>query len=159
MTRDRISQLLAEDGHLTSRDIDKTETFNASLPLFSAMMMSSGTPRALSWRTVTMEMTDSQPTLNLYGISCSTRMHTSVWGPMGLIPGCSKSWHYQTFLNYSFNNFEDVERSQLNKSWETLFQFSGKARKKTLVITGLSVTFQCLVKLGRKLCWELSTNT
>jgi len=36
-----------------------------------------------------------------------------------------------------------------------LFQFSRKVRKKILVITGLSVSLQCLVKLWRKLCWEL----
>lgn len=91
MTRDRINWSVDKDGDLTNRDVNKTETFNASSSLFSAMVMSSGAPRALSWRAITMVITESQLTLNLYGICCSTRMHTSLWGVMELIPRVQRS--------------------------------------------------------------------
>jgi len=41
----------------------------------------------------------------------------------------------------------------LIESWQTLSQFSGRVRKKILLITGLPVSLQCLIKLER-LFWE-----
>ncbi|KAK4810993.1 hypothetical protein QYF61_014465 [Mycteria americana] len=51
--------------------------------------------------------------------------------------------------------WESGERSQLTGSWQMLSQFSRRGRRKTLVITGLSVPFQCLVQLWISLFWEL----
>lgn len=48
----------------------------------------------------------------------------------------------------------NLERSQLTGIWQTLFKIS-RTRKKTLPIRGLSVSLQCLVKIWRKLRWEL----
>lgn len=58
------------------------------------------------------------------------------------------------FLQLSFSG---LENSQLTGSWQ-MSQFSRRVRKKTLVITGLSVLLQCLVILWR-LSWELLKNT
>ena len=58
-TRRNIALILDEDGHLTNWDIDKAETFNAFLPLYSTPVIGSGSPAALSWRTVTAGMINS----------------------------------------------------------------------------------------------------
>jgi len=123
-------------------------------------MMGSDTPGALRWRTVTTVMMNSQ---TCAGFAAPPGFILSPWSPMGFIPRYSESWPVslrdlsQLFFS-GLRNLERSDRSQLTGSWQ-MFQFSRGMRKKTLVITGLSVTFQCLVKLGRKLCWELSTNT
>jgi len=46
-------------------------------------------------------------------------------------------------------SLRNLERSQSAGSYKMLFQFSRMARKKTLLIIGLSVSLQCLVKLWR----------
>lgn len=45
-------------------------------------------------------------------------------------------------LNYFSNSLRNLKRSQVTGSWKTLSQFSRRARKKTLVITGLSVLLE-----------------
>lgn len=87
-TRENIGPLLDEDGHLTNRDIHKVEIFNA----FFVFNTDDGGPGTLSCRTVTVEMINSQPIPNLWGIYYSNWMHVSLWGLMGFIPGYSKSW-------------------------------------------------------------------
>lgn len=44
-------------------------------------------------------------------------------------------------------------------NWLTSFQFSRRARRKTLVSTDLSISLQGLAKLWRVLLWESLTNT
>lgn len=61
----------------------------------------------------------------------------------------------QRFLNTLGN----LERSQLTGSWQMLFQFSRRGRRMTLGTRDLSFLLQCLLKLWRKLFWELLKNT
>ena len=60
-------------------------------------------------------------------------------------------------LSIIFQQSGSLERSPSTRS-QQMSQFSRRARKKTLVITGLSVSLQCLVKLWRRLPWELLKN-
>jgi len=52
--RDSTDPLIDEASHLTNRDVDKAEMFNAmpSLPLSLTPVMVSGTPGALCWKTM-----------------------------------------------------------------------------------------------------------
>lgn len=47
---------------------------------------------ALTYRTVTAMMINSQTTLNLCKICCSTCVHRSPWDLVEFISGCSESW-------------------------------------------------------------------
>ena len=89
-TKENIGLLLDREGLLTDNDIGKAETFNAFFAsvLPSMLMMGFGTQCALSWRTRTVGTINSQPTLNMCGICCSTWIPTSPWVWMGFIPGC-----------------------------------------------------------------------
>lgn len=58
-TRDNIGLLLDEDGHLTSRDIDKAEHLMPFALLSSIPMMGLATSGALSWRTMSEGMITS----------------------------------------------------------------------------------------------------
>lgn len=84
----------------------------------STPMMGSGTPDALSWRTVTAGTINSQPTPNLCGTCCSSWMHTSPWGPMEFIPGYSESWlmSLRDLSQLFCNGLENLERSQFTES-------------------------------------------
>lgn len=80
-----IDWLLEENGHLTNRDTDKAEMFNA---FFASTFNSNDRlrgPSALSWKTMAVRMINSQSTLNLCGIYCSSWTPLSLWGLMGLI--------------------------------------------------------------------------
>lgn len=57
-----------------------------------------------------------------------------------------------------FNSLGNLVRFHYTGSWQT-FQFARRARKKTLVTTGLTVLLQYLLELWRKLFWELLKNT
>jgi len=106
---------------------------------------------------VTEAMINFQLTLNLSKTYCSSWMHVSLGGPIGFIPEYRKSW-LMLLLKLSplfFNGLGILERSQSTGSWQMLAQFSRRVRRKTLVITGLSVSLQCLVKLWRGLFWGL----
>lgn len=95
MTRDRINRLLDKDGDLTNRDVNKTETFNASSPLFSAMVMSSGTPRALSWREGHNYGNNRIPADPKF--VWDLLLHQDAYnfmGRNGINPKGSKIWHY-----------------------------------------------------------------
>lgn len=98
-TRDNIGLLLDGDGHLTNKTQTKQGCLMPSSPLSSIRIVGPETPRALSWRTVTM---NSQTLLNLCRICCSTWMRINLWHPMGFRPGFSKTgWcHHKTSLNY-----------------------------------------------------------
>jgi len=54
------------------------------------------------------------------------------------------------------NNITALKKTSI---WQTLSQFSRTVRRKTLVITSLSVLLQHLIKLWRRLFWELLKNT
>ena len=120
--------------------------------------------RPLSWRTVTTIMTNSTPSCarTCAGFAAPhgcMQVHGVRWG---LCQGTRRAGqcHHKTSLNYFSATLlvGNLERSQLTESLQ-MFQFSRRARRKTLVIKGLSVSLQCLVKLWRELCWELLKNT
>lgn len=83
-SRDKIVPLVGENDHLRNIDMDKAEIFNVFFISVSntdnISVFNTGTLRALSWRIVTAGRINSQPTLNLYGIWCSSWMHISLWG-------------------------------------------------------------------------------
>jgi len=55
------------------------------------------------------------------------------------------------------NDLGNPKRPQSTGRWQMLSQFSGRARKKIVVITVPSVSLQCLAKFWR-LFWELLKN-
>lgn len=103
----------------------------------------------------------SQLTLSLFETSCSRWIHINLWSPMGFLPGYRKNWpiSLQDISPLLFNSLGSLERSQLNGSWHMLSQFSRMVKRNTLVIAGLPVSHQCLVKLWRWIFWELLKNT
>lgn len=155
-TRDNIGLLLDGDGHLTNKTQTKQGCLMPSSPLSSIRIVGPETPRALSWRTVTM---NSQTLLNLCRICCSTWMRINVWHLMGFRPGFSKNWlmSSQDFSQLFFSSLENLGSSQSTGSWQ-MSQFWRRSRK-ILVVTGLSDSFGCLAKLWKRLFWELLENT
>lgn len=117
----------------------------------------SGAP---SWRTVTVVTVNSQPSLNLCRIFCSTWIYISLRDLMEFITRYPERWpiSLQDLSQLFFDGLGNLETYQLPGSWLTLFQFTRRAKRKTLVITGLLLLLQCLVKSWRKSCWELLKN-
>jgi len=120
--------------------------------------------RPLSCRTVTTIMTNSTPSCawTCAGFAAPhgcMQVHGVRWG---LCQGTRRAGqcHHKTSLNYfsAILLVGNLERSQLTESLQ-MFQFSRRARRKTLVIKGLSFFLGCLAKLGRGLFWELLKNT
>lgn len=83
-------------------------------------------------------------------------MHINLWGPMGFIPGFQKGWLMSSWdlLSLFFYSLGNLEQSPVD--WK-LGNGVPVLRRKTMVITGLSVSFQSLVKLWRRLFRELKT--
>lgn len=82
--KENTGALFDESGQLTNRDIDKAEMLNA---FFAFVFNTDGVevvhgPRALSWRTVTAGMMNSQPSLNF----CRIWVHINLLGPDGIHP-------------------------------------------------------------------------
>lgn len=80
-----------------------------------------------------------------------------LWGPLGFIPGYCKSW--LMLLQHISPYFWKVLIVHRSSSWLKSGKSSWRVRRKTLVITGLSASLQCLVKLGRRLfcqSWDLT---
>lgn len=67
--------------------------FTPTLHLSSTLMMNFETRGVLSWRTLGVEIMNSQPAPNLCKIY-SIWMHISLWGLMGFIPGFSRELAY-----------------------------------------------------------------
>lgn len=113
--------------------------------------------RAPCWKILTGWSINSQPALNLSDTCCFSWMLVNLWYLIGILPGRSKSW-LMSLWNLSpvfSNSLRSLERSQLTGRWHTLFQCSRMVVRKTLVMTGLSVSFQYLIKLWRSSFWEL----
>lgn len=151
----RMKMVISQTGTRT-----RLRSLMLSLLWSSTLIMGSGTPRALSWRTMTVRMINSQLTLNLCGICYSyflkkkrekitkreknkTQERQSSKTQLMLSKGLSWS-----FLRGHGN----PERSQLTGSWRTLSLFSRRSPPET---AGLSVSLQCLVKSWKRLFWEL----
>lgn len=81
-------------------------------------------------------------------------------GPDGIYTRCTKCYLMPLWdlTQLFFNGLGNLRSSQLTGSWQTS-QFSRRVRKKTLVITGLSASIQCLAKLQTWLLEELLENT
>lgn len=89
---------------------------------------------------------------NKYGISQTTSTFAE-----GLEDLMSNGWCHCNLSQLFFNSLGNLERSQSTGSWRKS-QFSGRKRNKLLVITDLSVSFQCLAKLWRWFFWKLLKN-
>lgn len=100
---------------------------------------------------------NSQSTLNLWAICCFSWIPLSPLALMAFIKNTQQVFkNYWALSQLLFWADLGVCRgpSQLKFS-----QFSRKARSMTLETTGLSVTFQWLIKLWRKSLWEVLKNT
>lgn len=131
----------------TNRDVDKAETFNACFT--SVFSTDDGLQEcglgddklpadsALVWDLLLQ--LDAHKSIGLDGIHSRYWMSWPIllWGPFPLF----------------FKGLGSLERSQSIGSW-LMSQFSKRVKRKTLVITGLSVSLWCLVKLWRRLFWE-----
>ncbi|KAK4830736.1 LOW QUALITY PROTEIN: hypothetical protein QYF61_013186 [Mycteria americana] len=142
--RDNIGPLLDEVGHLTNREIDKEKMFNA---FFASVFNTDDGP--YDPQSPVLEDCDCgndklPPDSELLDAHKSMDL-------MGFIPGYRKSWPMSSGdLSPLFvNSLGSLERSQPTRSWQMLSQFSRKVRRKILVITGMSVSLQWLVKLWR----------
>ena len=160
-TRENIGLLFDERGHLINRDADKAETFKA----FFAFVFNA---EEGLWHPRCPELEDYgndqfPANLNSCGICCFIWMHISPWRFIHWDSSQSTwraSWcHCENCLNY-FSMILGIWRdSRWLEADKHCSNSQDSARKKTLVITGLSVSLQCLVKLWRKLCWEFMKNT
>lgn len=112
--------------------------------------------RALSWRTMTVILMNFHSTLNICRLCCSTWMHISWWVLMGFIQGYSENWSYHH--NNSLNCFSTVlaiwKGSYWLKAGKCCLSFQEGQERRPL-ITDLSDSPQCLVKLWRRLLWDL----
>ena len=68
-----------------------------SPPLSSRWMMSSGKPRDMSWRTVTVIRINPRTTPNVCRVCCCSWMHASLRDPHGFIPWNCKELHRTPF--------------------------------------------------------------
>ncbi|KAJ7411890.1 hypothetical protein BTVI_48233 [Pitangus sulphuratus] len=75
------------------KDRDKAEVFNAFFAfVFNIDDGPRGSLSALSWRTMTAKIINSQSSLKSCRICCSSWIPTNLWGLMGFIPESSKSF-------------------------------------------------------------------
>lgn len=83
-----------------------------------------------------------------------------LWTLMVFIPG-SKVWTtpLRDLPPLFCNGLKNLDSIQLTENCQMLSLFSRRLRRKILVITSLSLSLQCLVKLCRMLFWELLKNT
>lgn len=124
-TRENIVFSLDENGHLTNRDIDKAEAFNAFFTsVFSVDDM--------LWNLRRYELEDRDCGNDhllvhpeLCRIYCSTWMHISSWVPMTLILRCSEGqlMSTQNFSQLFFNILGNLQRSQLTGHQQTFSNF------------------------------------
>lgn len=112
--RDSIGLLLDEISYLTNGDIDKTETFNASVINTD---VGPWAPQSPVLENHTGRMINSQPTLNLCGICCS--ISRSLFGPMGFIPGYWKSWSILSWDTKTQKNTEKPTKKKQARPTET----------------------------------------
>lgn len=119
------------------------------------MMMCFRGPRALSWSSMAVRMINFHSNLNLCGICCSSLMVCGAWW------ASSKSWLISLWdlSQWFLNSLGNLERFQLSGSWQTLFWFSRRTSWVSLETKGLSVSLQWLVKLWRRLFWDVLKDT
>lgn len=136
--------MLDEAGHLANRDVDKARTFNAAFA--SGFNTDDGPwdPGALCCKTVTGAKRNSQPTLNFLRLAAPAG-YTSAFGARWDSSQATEraGRRYRGTSPLFFNGLGSLERSPSTGSWQRLSQFSRRVRRKTLVITALSVSLQC----------------
>lgn len=73
----------------------------------------------------------------------------------------SKSWQMslQNISQWFLISLGNLDTSELTGTWWTSSLFLSRARRRTLEMTGLSISLQCWVKLQRRLFWEVFKNT
>lgn len=85
--RESVGPLLDEVGHLTNRGVEKGDMFNAA---FASGFNGDGgpwEPGRLCWETATGRDDKLPANSELSEACCSARIHQSLWGPMGFVPG------------------------------------------------------------------------
>lgn len=122
-------------------------------------MMGPRTPGAWGWRMTTRGVISSWLTFNLYKICCCNGMHANLWGLIKFITRYWRSWS-MLLQDFSLSYRWSWESGEVPLDWKLanvtlIFKMS---KKTTLVIIGLSVSLQFLVKLWRRLFFELLKN-
>lgn len=86
----------------------------------------------------------------------SSWIPVSLWGLTVLIQEYSKRWliSSQDLSQWFFNDLGNLGRSQSTGHWLMLAQYSRRVGRMTLKTTGLSVSYQCVVKLWTRLFWS-----
>lgn len=99
----------------------------------------------LSSRTMTPRMINTQSTLNLWDLLLQLDL-CGFMGPDWFHPRLLKdlSESLQVLSQWFFNNFGNLERSLLTRSWQTLSQFSRRARKVSLITVACQSHFSVL---------------
>jgi len=64
-------------------------------------------------------------------------------------------WYSHQTTQLFFSGLGKLKRSHLTVSWQMFTQFSWKAKKKALIIGGLSVSLHCLAKLWQKIILQV----
>lgn len=121
----------------------------------SILVIACRTPGTLRWKTMTTRMMNSQPTLNLCVIFCSS---LSLWDQVEVIPEYSKTWlkSLEEVSQWFFSGLRNLKRFQWLETG-ICHNFRG-ARGLILINPGLSVPLQWLIKSQRRLFWVILKN-
>jgi len=147
---DNTSPLHDEVGHLTDRDTEKEEMFNAFCSAFFNTDDGPGEPQSSALGDRDRGDDKLPADLELAQDVLLQLDACELWGPRRFTPGCRETWPLssQELSSLLFNGLGSLERSQSPGSWQMLSPFSRRVRRKTPVIPDLSVSPQCLVNYG-----------